>query len=1026
MPRNNRDISRRILSGIERLTQVMTENFAALQSKQDSSLAEHTHSVFVRMLDRLSRLTEMRQKAENEGADKTYIDQLSNLIDGMTKSIDEINFKLKYIASTKDISRTQRELEQEKSKSDNERDSNKIAALEESLAHQLSGRQEIVDKYKGIHNNPDEIRKIDAFINGLQDEEAIFQEIVELDREHLLNTRALERAQLAYNTRLEESSKRWGVVKSSIMETIGQVMKGGNLWMKYNAQAISDAKRLGMTSKQEALGYMESLMENSKTLSRNFGMTAEQAMKMQDVYAKVTGRATLLTRSQMEDIAASSKLMGEETVQSAIQIMDTMGSTSQSTTEFLDRNFARAVNSGLDTVKASEEFVKNLSLANKLTFKNGVDGISKMTILSQTIKMNLQEVANVADKFSSIEGAIEGSAKLQMLGGPVAMYGGNPMQMLYESLADPEALFERIKKMASTQAVFDRKTGEARIDPMTLQFMKEQEKVLGMSPGSLIGSAKQQAKLNAIESDFRRFNPTAYAHASEEAKAAISNKAEYDKELGTWVVKYLDEKGEEQQADIKNLTEYQIQQITKDNIEPVEDIRKNVRRIAEELIGTQERMDSMKDQWKTGLSQLVSTPMKAFDSLLTTLNASGLWKTLTSGGGGTALALGGYGIWRYGVHRGKLAAARLEQALLKRYPPVGSPSGYNYQPTRFSFQEAPPSNPLTQELKTQPAKGGWVRWNSRGWSGVNKALKVGTVATAVMGGIATAISGWNEADAIKAREDYAIERAKSYYTDPRMAQRRNFTFTGNEIKQRQLGAANRQAKGHSSAIGEGIGEAGGAIAGATIGSFLGPVGMIVGGLIGGWLGGKAGKKVGRGMADHQTMDIVGEHLHSIEESNEEENIRRIVLPIESIDYNVALITRMMGSTTAAPARGNIYLDAEAAGELNTEIVTAEPQIIQNDIVNPIDTYSAGGSVYHPSGPLSLNVHGSIDLNLKGTTIGSFTEKDILDMILNSLPMRKAITEAVVREGTRNGIGGQANKDNAFTNRNALFGVNRGD
>ena len=175
------------------------------------------------------------------------------------------------------------------------------------------------------------------------------------------------------------------------------------MWLKYNAQAISDAKRLGIISKEGAREYTEYLMESTKQLSRNFGMSAEQAMKMQETFSKVTGKASLLTQAQMEDIAASSKLMGEETVSSAIEMMDNMGSTSQQATELLDKNYARAVNSGLDTVKASEAFVKNMSLANKLTFKSGVDGISKMTILSQRIKLNLQEVANVADKFGSIE-----------------------------------------------------------------------------------------------------------------------------------------------------------------------------------------------------------------------------------------------------------------------------------------------------------------------------------------------------------------------------------------------------------------------------------------------------------------------------------------------------------------------------------------------------------------------------------------------------------------------------------------------
>jgi hypothetical protein len=146
------------------------------------------------------------------------------------------------------------------------------------------------------------------------------------------------------------------------------------------------------------------------------------------------------------------------------------------------------------------------------------------------MKLNLQEVANVDEKFSTIEGAIEGSTRLQMLGGAGALYGSNTMQMLYESLSDPEALYERMTKMFADQATFDRKTGEARISPFQQAIIREQARAMGMNETEAVSNAKQQAKLGAIESDFRKFVPGVYAAASPEQKEAILNKAEYDAE----------------------------------------------------------------------------------------------------------------------------------------------------------------------------------------------------------------------------------------------------------------------------------------------------------------------------------------------------------------------------------------------------------------------------------------------------------------------------------------------------------------
>ena len=171
------------------------------------------------------------------------------------------------------------------------------------------------------------------------------------DREQLRAIKQQSDAMLAEaKTKLEVLNKGWQFLK-------GEIVKGYGMWSKYNAQAISDAKRLGMVNKDQAMGYMETLMEKSKDLSRNFGISAEQASKMQESFSKVTGKATILTTSQMEDIAASSRLMGEETVQSAIQVMDNIGTTSETTMGLIDKNYARALNTGLDVTKASEAFV---------------------------------------------------------------------------------------------------------------------------------------------------------------------------------------------------------------------------------------------------------------------------------------------------------------------------------------------------------------------------------------------------------------------------------------------------------------------------------------------------------------------------------------------------------------------------------------------------------------------------------------------------------------------------------------------
>lgn len=834
-----------------------------------------------------------------------------------------------------------------------------------------------------------------------------------------LNLRKIYSAELKNNIELKKTQEYWGIIKKSAEEVWNQVEKGANLWMKYNERAISDAKRLGITSKKEAIGYMETLMENSKTLARNFGMTAEQAMKMQDAYIKVTGRAAMLTESQMEDIAAASKLMGEESVQSAMNIMDKMGSTSQTTMELMDKNFVRAANSGLDTVKASEEFVKNMSLANKLNFRNGVDGISKMTIYSQRIKMNLQEVANVADKFSTIEGAIEGSARLQMLGGAGALYGGNPMQMMYEALSDPEALFDRMGKMFGQQAVFDRRTGESKIDPVQMQIIREQAKAMGMNPDEAIQSAKQQAKLNAIESDFTKYASSAYATASDEQKAAIQNKAEYDKEKQTWVIKYMSEEGEERVVDIKNLTEEERDAITKDNVEDVKDIRSHVRKIASELVGTKERWNSMKDQFTTGVSQIISPIIKGFDSALSFINNSALWSGITGGGVGTALGLGAYGMINGGIGLSKLTAGKwINKKGLNFVSKVfGRGGGEAVDKGNFVSDggkniEAGKAIDGTKKHKAglKFAKGRKLVNAKKVLTGVKSGLRFGSKFAAPLA-VATEV-GFAAWDFYQAGQERKAE-------EQRISQRGQMTngitgrkrFTANDIEQQRIKADNKETEAKGKAIGAGSM----ALAGAGIGfSVGGPWGAAIGAALGGAIGAFAGGK----LAPEKQGDIIAEHIKEIEKGDEEDNFKKIVLPVESIDYNVSLIANQLGILTASPARNNVYLEAEVNGE-----IAAEGKPLEASSVNEIDTYSANSSqMYHPSGPLTLNVNGSIDLNMKGTNIGKLTAEDFKQMFNSNPELQRQIAQVVTNRQISNGNANKFNNESSDNRRGSGYNM----
>ena len=1042
------------------------------------SLVASTNSNYAYQKRMLDDLLAKLDKAERDGASKEVLGVISGEISKLENSISkQTEYASDFYEEMVNLAGGRRDLDDKMLKD--------IMVFRQTFVEMTEKIKDLQESYRNEengNNNPAELKRIQDEIkakraeyikqysqlksnyginsyatkaanNFVRDDEAqakVLENINAKEEASKVNNQAIGKAIASNNEALENGAIIWGTIKKVSGEIWSQLKDGGNMWLKFNAQAISDSKRLGFTTKESARGYTKYLMETSKELSRNFGITADQAMKMQEAFSRATGKASLLSKSQMEDIAASSKLMGEETVSSAIEMMDNMGSTSQQATELLDKNYARAVNSGLDTVKASEAFVKNMSLANKLTFKSGVDGISKMTILSQRIKLNLQEVANVADKFGSIEGAIEGSAQLQMLGGAGAMFGGNPMQMMYEALSDPEALFERMGKMFGEQARFDRKTGEAKIDPLQLQIMREQAKAMGMNPDEAVQSAKQQAKIKDIEASNRSL-VNRYGRNSEEM-AAIENKAQFNKETQQWEIAYMDETGQMQNVGVNNLTPDVMKEIMKDNIDPVQDIRGRVKEIAMTLVGTKERLESMRDQWRAAKAQSINGAMEAGDTALTGINDSGIWKNLiTSGGAGTIGSMIGLGLFsgaKYlggallakGIGKsilGKIGNTKLGRSIgsSKRWNPFIKSAG-SVEPvetgtrtvnagatgSRLSGAGNRVRNAINTARNLGRVEGNAAAFSSAGntigtlrnMSSTIRNVKMGARSSGILAGVA---------EVATAGLDYysAGEEAKSSQAGIE-ALRQNNRMTSYNFERRKQEIENREDREKRGAIGQGIGgvigAAGGIAAGAATGAAIGTmvpipvVGTLAGMAVGAgmaWLGGKVGRSIGESTVEDK--GVVESELDEINDSDEEENLRRIVLPIESIDYNVALIANQLGIVSAMASRDNIYLKAEQAGEIQVEGVP-----LQAGQVNQVDANAIQQPTYTGGGTVNLNINGTIELTGGGKGVGKLTAQDIKKIIDNNPELQRHIADVITGRQGRNGNAGRNNYENADNRR----------
>ena len=297
---------------------------------------------------------------------------------------------------------------------------------------------------------------------------------------------------------------------------------------QYNQRGISFARQLGMNAR-EAQAYTEVLIARAKDLGKAYGISAEQVFELQENLAASTGKAMMLNNQEAERMVQINKMVGSNVANEfTSEIMNKMGGQLSTVQGAVSKAYATGAKSGLDAAKFSEKVAKNLSMANKLSFRDGVNGIIKMTALSEKLGFNLQSVEQAASNFMDIDKSIENAAHLQMLGGAAGAYGGNPLEMAYEANYDPEAFTERMTNMLKGLATFDKKTGMAKVGGMNMNIAREIAKGLGISADEAVNIAKKQAEISYKKNAYG----ASLGNFSTEQQDFILNKSYVDTDTG--------------------------------------------------------------------------------------------------------------------------------------------------------------------------------------------------------------------------------------------------------------------------------------------------------------------------------------------------------------------------------------------------------------------------------------------------------------------------------------------------------------
>ncbi len=258
-----------------------------------------------------------------------------------------------------------------------------------------------------------------------------------------------------------------GDLKSSVMEmdaTLSKSQRGSGIAFKENGDAMrllaTRTNEFGVNM-AEAAEFMGGLGDALNTT--DFNLLAKAADD-----TKAISLATGVSQQEVGKLTQNFMLAGK---------------SSESVADFTRQAMKDSQKFGLNTKKVIEDVSKNYTLFRKLGFQGGEESLKKMVITAQRLRMNVDEIFNVAQKARSIEGAMEMAAELQLAGGSFAQI--DPMQLLAAARKSPEELAKILGQMGKDIGKFDEKTGEVKFDPVDADRLAMVAQATGMTVEAL-------------------------------------------------------------------------------------------------------------------------------------------------------------------------------------------------------------------------------------------------------------------------------------------------------------------------------------------------------------------------------------------------------------------------------------------------------------------------------------------------------------------------------------------------------------
>ena len=259
------------------------------------------------------------------------------------------------------------------------------------------------------------------------------------------------------------------------------------------------ALSMGVLSKES--GGMRTTITNVAKQTTMIGVNLGKVAKLQEDYSYNLGRNVLMNEKGLKAMAEMSVVTGlgaEGTAQMAAD-MELQGLSAERTGEFVNQTLKSSHKMGVNASKVMKNLSGNFKMLNKYHFKEGAKGLAKMAETVTKLGVDMEAASGFADKLWNIEGAVEMSAQLNVMGGAWAQMA-DPFHLMYMARNDMEGLTKEISNAAKESVMFNEATGEFDMSAEGMHKLKIIAEQTGMAYEDLITMGKNAKKFEKIES----------------------------------------------------------------------------------------------------------------------------------------------------------------------------------------------------------------------------------------------------------------------------------------------------------------------------------------------------------------------------------------------------------------------------------------------------------------------------------------------------------------------------------------------